>query len=61
MTVNAFPSRLRAILAESILLLCLEAEPALAKGKGLTPSKGGKMDPDYEAFRMMEENCDFVL
>ena len=60
MIVNAFPSRLRAILAEGVILLILEAEPELAKGKDLTPPKAGKMDPDSEAFRMMEENCDFV-
>lgn len=58
--MNAFPGRLRAILSESILLLLLEAEPELAKGKDLTPPKAGKIDPDSEAFRMMGENCDFV-
>lgn len=46
--------------AESILLLLLEAEPELAKGKDLTPPEAGKLDLDSEAFRMIEENCDFI-
>lgn len=57
MIVNAFPRRLRVILTESILLLVLEVEPELGKGKDLTPPKGSKVDL---AWRMMEENCDFV-
>lgn len=56
---RAFPSRLSLILAESILLLLQGAEPDLATGKNLTPSKAGKMDPDSEAFSVMEENCGF--
>lgn len=61
--MNVFPSRLRAILAESILLLLFETEQKVAKGKDLTPSKAVKMDSDCETFRMMEENwlCSLVF
>lgn len=56
MLMNAFPSRLR-VLAESCLQPLLEADALISqKGQDLPPLKAGKMDPDSEALKMMEEN-----
>lgn len=44
MMTNVFPSRWRAVLAESVVPLLLEAEQKLAKGEDLTPPKAVKMD-----------------